>query len=134
MINDIIKQKKILKTLALANPDFDGYFKEISDVIDSKADLPADLTANVFKLLQSDPDMAAAVNALSENSGGNYTFVVPELLGAGTLVFALFLLRSHIKIKRDSSGKLEFLFEHKPSDNELLSQVIASLKGLISRS
>ncbi len=52
--------------------------------------------------------------------------------GAGVLIAAVFLLRSHIKIKRSPEGKREFLIEHKPGDNELLTRVIGSLQKLLS--
>jgi len=37
----------------------------------------------------------------------------------------------YIKFKRKPDDKLEFLFEYKPADKDLLNKVLDALKGLL---
>jgi hypothetical protein len=126
------KNQKVLKTLAVSHPDFDGYLEEAAQAIDLKADLPPELTEDIIKALQADPEMSAAIEALYEAPEQKREFVATSVLaGAGVLIAAVFLLRTHIKIKRHPDGRWEFVFEHKPGDNELLTQVIEALKKIL---
>jgi hypothetical protein len=45
-------------------------------------------------------------------------------------VSVVFLLRSHIKIKRHPDGRWEFDYEHTQIDDELLTKLIDTLKSL----
>jgi hypothetical protein len=122
-----------VKTLALADPDYLAFveqYRELSFARTSPA-LEDELGRDLIALLQQMPDRAeqlARLNRSNERSafdGGVAT--VPVLLAA------VFLLRTHLRIKRSSGGKWEFLVEHKPGDSQLVSQLLAKIADLLSR-
>ena len=125
---------EILRTIAAADPDFAGYCESLPAQINKKSDLPPELLFDVMTILQDDPDMATAIKAYSASSGNMQTYAVSVLAGVGTLAAVVFLLRTHIRIKRNASGQWEFLFEHKPEDNDMLTKVLAVLEKLLSGS
>jgi hypothetical protein len=124
------ENSRILRELASAQPGFAEYCKNLPPSVDVKADLPSELLADILTVLEEDED---TVLIPIDDTERMFTYAVPGLLEVGTLVAALFLLRSHIKIKRNASGKLEFLFEHKPMSNELLKDVMGSIGKLLKR-
>jgi hypothetical protein len=47
-----------------------------------------------------------------------------------SLVAVAFLLRTHIKVERNPTGKWRFLIEHKPADSKLLTALLRKLEQL----
>lgn len=122
-----------LKYLALCDPDYLPFVEQYRELSAARASPAAEnqLGRDLFALLQQMPDRSAQLarlNTPTERSafdGGAAT--VPLLL------VAAFLLRTHLRIKRSSGGKWEFLVEHKPGDSQLVTQLLAKIAGLLSR-
>ena len=122
------RSKKVLTTLAAADPDFAPFAKTYDAGLPP---LPPELGDEILAALaETDPRYAAAIGAL-RNDTTMRSFTGAE---AAALVAAVFLLRTHIKVKRGSSGKWEFLVEHKPGDNKLLGMVLDKLEAMLSSS
>jgi hypothetical protein len=77
-------------------------------------------------VLGEDPQTAAAIEALSNNPNTSKSFVTG---GEVTALFAVaFVLRTHIKLERTTTGKWKFLIEHKPADSKLLTGLLKKLE------
>ena len=122
------RSETVLTTLAAADPDF-APFAEAFDT--ALPPLPPALGSEILAALaEADPRYAAAISALHDDTAmRSYTGAE-----AAALVAVVFLLRTHIKVKRGSSGKWEFLVEHKPGDNKLLGMVLDKLEAMLSSS
>lgn len=122
------RSKKVLTTLAAADPDFAAFAKTYDTGLPP---LPPELGDEILAALaEADPRYVAAIGALHDDTAMR-SFTGAE---AASLVAVVFLLRTHIKVKRGSSGKWEFLVEHKPGDNKLLGMVLDKLEAMLSSS
>lgn len=124
----------LLHRLAVADPDFLAEKKRLASLTHltlSAAEQTA-LAQETLAVLRESPEQKQAIRTLTENHepAKNYD---GGLLTAGVLVAIVFLLRSHIKVKRHNDGRLEFLFEHKPADSKLLSQLLDRLAALLPK-
>jgi len=124
------KPQTILQALARRDPDYAAFASELPpDLANADAELPPALAADILTLLRPEyPELAR----VTDEYPADQTFSGP-LAAGGLLVAALFLLRSHIKIKRTSTSKWSFQYEHKPMDNELLKTVIDALIGIFDK-
>lgn len=121
-----------VKTLAIADPDYLPFLEQYREL--SFAHVPpereTELGRDLLGLLQQMPDRATQLAQLSKSKersafdGGAAT--VPLLLAAA------FLLRTHLRIKRSSGGKWEFLVEHKPGERQLVSQLLSKVARMLS--
>ena len=118
---------RILHTLATADPDFNGFKKKLP-----AASLPADFDPEILQetlaVLKQDSQQAATIDALRNQDNTCKTFFPGSEVA--TLVAVAFLLRTHIKIERTSTGKWRFLIEHKPADSKLLTALLNKLEQL----
>ena len=118
---------RILHTLATADPDFSAFQAEFPT-----APIPADLDPEILQdtlaVLNQDPQQAATIDALRNQEETRKTFFPGTEVA--TLVAVAFLLRTHIKIERTSTGKWRFLIEHKPADSKLLTALLTKLEQL----
>lgn len=124
----------LLHRLAVADPDFLAEQKRLASLTHlplSAAEQTA-LAQETLAVLRDSPEQEQVIRSLTENPGlaKNYD---GGLLTSGVLVAIVFLLRSHIKVKRHSDGRLEFLFEHKPADSKLLTQLLERLSALLPK-
>ena len=117
-------------TLVTASPDYVGFESKVSGLNDqmlSESD-QQDLLEDLMRYLRSAPEYSLQIETLLETTppkrfdGG--------LISIPVLVSVVFLLRSHIKIKRHPDGRWEFDYEHKQIDDELLTKLIDKLKSL----
>ena len=91
------------------------------------AALTGDLAKTSLLLLADDHAMQPVLSSMIDNPPAvSFSFTA---LGIG--VAALVVLQSHIKIEKDKDGKWTFKYEKKPTDPELLKEVIAKLGGWI---
>ena len=117
--------QQILQIIAASNPDFAAFRADFADVA-SNAALPADVLTDTLAVLGEDPQTAAAITALSNNPNASKSFVTGGEVAA---VFAVaFLLRTHIKLERTTTGKWKFSIEHKPADSKLLTSLLQKLE------
>jgi len=117
----------ILHTLATADPDFAAFQAEFP-AAPSPADLDPEILQDTLAVLNEDQQQAATVQALRNQSETCKSFVTGTEVA--TLVAVAFLLRTHIKIERTSTGKWRFLIEHKPADSKLLTALLTKLEQL----
>jgi hypothetical protein len=118
--------QQILQTLAASNPDYASWVSDIAESAQTLPTLPAELVQDVLTALTEDPQQASSITALSQQADNQKNFT-----GGGEVALFMavaFLLRTHIKIKRNTRGQWEFLIENKPGDNKLLSAVLKKLE------
>ncbi|MCI5163293.1 MAG: hypothetical protein D3917_14995 [Candidatus Electrothrix sp. AX5] len=121
------QNRRILHTLATADPDFAAFQAEFP-AAPTPADLNPEILQDTLAVLNEDPQQAATVQALRNQSETCKSFVGTEV---ATLVTVAFLLRTHIKIERTSTGKWRFLIEHKPADSKLLTALLHKLAQML---
>lgn len=122
---------QILQTLAQSNPDFSNFFSSLGPKTDA-AQLPEELLTDTLAVLSEDPQQAIAINTLSQNGSLTKSFVT----GSDVAVFfaVAFLMRTHIKLERTTTGKWKFLIEHKPTDSKLLTSLLKKLESWMGNS
>ena len=118
--------QQILQIIASSNPDFAAFRADFADAT-SNATLPADVLTDTLAVLGEDPQTAAAIEALSNNPNASKSFVTGGEVAA--LFAVAFVLRTHIKLERTTTGKWKFLIEHKPADSKLLTSLLAKLEA-----
>ena len=121
------QNRRILHTLATADPDFAAFQAEFP-ATPTPADLNPEIFQDTLAVLNENPQQAATVQALRNQSETCKSFVTGTEVA--TLVAVAFLLRTHIKIERTSSGKWRFLIEHKPADSKLITALLHKLEQL----
>ena len=126
-MNTTEQDRRIVHTLATADPDF-AAFKEKFPVASAPADFDPEILQDTLAVLTEDPQQAAIINALRNQDETCKTFFPGTEVAA--LVAVAFVLRTHIKIERTSSGTWRFLIEHKPADSKLLTALLAKLEQL----
>ena len=119
--------RRIVHTLAAADPDF-AAFQERFPAAPAPADLDPEILQDTLAVLNEDPQQAATVQALRNQDHTCKSFFPGSEVA--TLVAVAFLLRSHIKVERSTSGKWRFLIEHKPADSKLLTALLTKLEQL----
>ncbi|XOF33269.1 MAG: hypothetical protein ACL93V_14885 [Candidatus Electrothrix sp. YB6] len=117
----------ILHTLAAADPDFAAFQAEFP-AAPPPADLDPEILEDTLAVLNQDPQQAATIEALRNQDETCKTFFPGTEVA--TLVAVTFLLRSHIKIERTSTGKWRFRIEHKPADSKLVTALLHKLEQL----
>ncbi|MCI5136171.1 MAG: hypothetical protein D3920_14125 [Candidatus Electrothrix sp. AW2] len=126
-MNTTEQDRRILHTLATADPDF-AAFKEKLPAASLPADFDPEILQDTLAVLNQDPQQAATIDALRNQEETRKTFFPGSEVA--TLVAVAFLLRTHIKIERTSTGKWRFLIEHKPADSKLLTALLTKLEQL----
>lgn len=121
------KTKKILQILAANDPDFAAFSAMAMDATDRSKTLPSELLQDTVALLQEDPQLFPVINALADTSSEMRSFATGGEVAISLAV--VYLFRAHIKIKRGPTGRVEFLFEHKPADSKLLTTVLKKLEA-----
>ncbi len=121
------QDRRILHTLAASDPDF-AAFKAKLPAASTPADLAPEILQDTLAVLNQDPQQAATINALRNQDETRKTFFPGTEVA--TLVAVAFLLRTHIKVERTSTGKWRFLIEHKPADSKLLTTLLNKLEQL----
>lgn len=117
--------QQILQIIAGSNPDFAAFRAEFADTTNTTP-LPTDILTDTLAVLSEDPQTAAAIEALSHNPNASRSFVTGGEVAA---VFAVaFLMRTHLKLERTTTGKWKFLIEHKPADSKLLTTLLKKLE------
>ncbi len=125
------QEQKILHTLATADPDFIAFQADFP-VTPTPANLDPKILQDTLTVLNEDSQQAATMQALRNQSETCKSFVAGTEVA--TLVAVAFLLRTHIKIERTSTGKWRFLIEHKPMDSKLLTGLLNKLEQLFGDS
>jgi hypothetical protein len=118
--------QQILQIIASSNPDFAAFRADFADAA-SNATLPADVLTDTLAVLGEDPQTVVAIEALSNNPNASKSFVTGGEVAA--LFAVAFVLRTHIKLERTTTGKWKFLIEHKPADSKLLTSLLAKLEA-----
>jgi hypothetical protein len=116
-----------LYAVASADPDYAAFASQYSDLrqVSLPREVQTDLARETLALLEEMPDRAEQLRRI-ETSGRSQGMVsIPILL---TVVF---LLRTHLRIKRSPGGKWEFLVEQKPADTALIKQVLTRIAQLL---
>ena len=117
--------RQILQTIAVSNPDYAAFQANYADAGEADKTLPPELLQDTLSALAEDSNLSASIEALRNNPEAGKSFTTGGEIA--TLVAVAFLLRTHIKLKRNTSGKWEFLVEHKPGDSKLISGVLTKL-------
>ena len=130
-----MEENKLIQTLAFADPEFESYYAQYTSALEMRDNLPPELAKDVLNLVrQEDAELDALITAQQEAGEMTIKYISSGLVAGGTLVAAVFLLRSHIKIQKSKDGKWEFKFEHKPMEIDLLKEVLLSLQRLLNGS
>ncbi len=124
-------KKHILRALAQQDPAYAAFEADWKDVL-PKTECPGELAEAVLELAARDPAVAAMADDYAENMEGAGTYAVPGLPEIGVFIAVLFLLRTHIKIRRNTDGKWEFLLEHKEMAQEPIEKIAEMLMKLFS--
>ncbi|PTN12782.1 hypothetical protein [Nitrosomonas aestuarii] len=86
--------------------------------------------ATLAALAEQDPQQAEAIQVLLNSTA-------PQRFDGGTAVFTLaavvWLLRTHIRIKRKENGQWTVLIENKPPKNSSLDQLIEKIKAIFEQ-
>lgn len=125
--NDEQNKRCVLWTLAQQDPQFELFYKEYYSFLTPRPHLPSGFFSDVFAILKSDPAMAPLADTYLNNIENTQKYAIPGLVESGVVIAALFLLRSHIKIKKDPQGRWEFLFEHKAEESEALEKLVDAI-------
>ena len=125
-----VQAQQILQILVTSNPDFAAFRADFADAA-SNTTLPADVLTDTLAVLGEDPQTAVAIEVLSNNLNASKSFVTSG--GEVAALFAVaFVLRTHIKLERTTTGKWKFLIEHKPADSKLLAGLLNKLEAWTS--
>jgi len=120
-----------LYELALADPDYAAFASQHPELrqVSLTREVEAELARETLALLEQMPDRAAQLRRL-ESSGRPGT---PDgaMVSIPVLLTVVFLLRTHLRIKRTTGGKWEFLVEQKPADTALIKQVLTRIAQLL---
>jgi len=127
-MNTTEQDRRILHTLAAADPDF-AAFKEKFPAASLLADFDPEILQETLAVLNQDPQQAATIEALRNQDQTCKSFFPGSEVA--TLVAVAFLLRTHIKVERTSTGKWRFLIEHKPADSKLLTALLHKLEQML---
>ena len=119
--------EQILQTMAAVDPDFAPFQAKFSDAPHT-SHLEPEIIKETLAALNQDSQQAKAIKALRDNPDACPRFVSGAEVA--TLVAVTFLLRTHIKVERSSTGKWKFLIEHKPADSKLLTILLKKLEQL----
>jgi hypothetical protein len=127
-----------LETLARADPDYHQIADSLTELAtllknDQNAEQKLnDIAAETLDYLkQQDPQRAQVIEALSAQTSQAQTKSFELMTTAAVFTAIAVLLRTHIKIKRDTKGNWSFLLEHKPIQSKLLSSILKKLNGLV---
>jgi hypothetical protein len=105
-MNTTEQNRRIVHTLATTDPDFTA-FQEKFPTAPTPTDLDPEILQDTLTVLNQDPQQAATINALRNQDDTCKSFFPGTEVA--TLVAVTFLLRTHIKIERTSTGKWRFL-------------------------
>ena len=89
--------------------------------------LPTELLEDTLAVLGEDPQQVMAITALSQSAASSKSFMTGGEVA--TLLAVAFLLRTHLKVERGTTGKWKFLAEHKPGDSKLLTTLLQKLEA-----
>ncbi len=127
--NDTIQPEQaqqILQTIAVNNPDYYAFRANYANAVITDKTLPPELLLDTLSALEEDPNMSALIEAMLKTQKAEKSFSSGGEVAIFITVF--FLLRTHIKLKRNTSGKWELIIEHKPGDSKLMSRVLKKLE------
>ena len=117
--------QQILQTLAVSNPDFAQFQRDFA--VQDTAQLLPELLDDTLAVLSEDPQQAMAITALSQSAASSKSFMTGGEVA--TLLAVAFLLRTHLKVERGTTGKWKFLAEYKPGDSKLLTGLLQKLEA-----
>jgi hypothetical protein len=118
------QQRQILHALATTHPDFADFVNHCT--FTPNHELSAELLNDTLAFLHEDPDQAIILDAIQQQADSYRNFHI-DVETISTIVAVMFLLRTHIKLKRNEHGKWTFLLENKPNNNSLLSNLLEKL-------
>ena len=118
--------EQALHTIAASHPDYAAFAADYADTGQMETRLPPDILEDTLAAVAQDPNLAAPIESLRQQTEAGKSFTTGGEVA--TLLAVAFLLRTHLKIRRNTSGKWEFLIEHKPGDSKLLTRVLTKLE------
>lgn len=125
------QSQQTLQILASSNPDFPAFVSGLGAEANVPP-LPPELLIDTLAVLGEDPQTAAAIAALSNNPNARKSFVTGGEIAA--LFAVAFVLRTHIKLERTTTGKWKLLIEHQPADSKQLTTLLKKLADWINGS
>lgn len=120
-----------LLALAQSDPEFTEYSNKYVVDINMSEGEQANLVQSTLTALAEDKNAATTIQHIQRNADG-----MPKSLGGLdviTIVAITFLLRSHIRLHKNTDGGWEFLAEHKPEDSEILKMLLSKLESFFER-
>ncbi len=129
------QDRSLLQTLARSDPDFAAFSAQCAAPLrDLGATAPDDATGARLALetlawLREDPDCAQRLDRLARSPAPDRFDATG--LGVPVLLAVVFLLRTHIRIRRHPDGRWDFQIEHKPGDTKLLTDLLKRIQALL---
>ena len=120
-----------LHALAICDPDYAAFASQHPELrqISLTPEAETELARETLTLLEQMPAHAEPLRRIS--SSGRRPAADTGMVSIPVLLTVVFLLRTHLRIKRSSGGKWEFLVEQKPADTALVKQVLTRIAQLL---
>lgn len=120
-----------LYALAISDPDYAAFANQHSELrqVALAREVETELARETVALLEQIPDRAEQLRRI-ESSARREAFDA-GMVSIPLLLAVVFLLRTHLRIKRSTGGKWEFLVEQKPADTALIKQVLTRIAQLL---
>jgi hypothetical protein len=120
-----------LYALAMSDPAYAAFANQNPELrqVTLAREVETELARETAALLEQMPDRAEQLRRI-ESSGRREAFDA-GMVSIPILLTVVFLLRTHVRIKRSAGGKWEFLVEQKPADTALIKQVLTRIAQLL---
>lgn len=120
-----------LYALAMADPDYAAFASQHVELrqVGLTREVETELARETLALLEQIPERAEQLRRI-ESSGRPGAFD-GAMVSIPVLLAVVFLLRTHVRVKRSAGGKWEFLVEQKPADTALIKQVLTRIAQLL---
>ena len=119
-----------LHALAISDPDYAAFASQHPELrqISLTPAVETELARETLSLLEQMPDRAEQLRRLG--SPGREP-AAAGMVSIPVLLTVVFLLRTHLRIKRSPGGQWELLVEQKPADTALIKQVLTRIAQLL---
>ena len=125
--------RTLLQTLARSDPGFTAFAEDHAALARERLapDTAGQLAAAALAALREDPAEAERVQRLTEAPAASLAPARFDAAAVPLLLAVVFLLRTHLRIRRHKDGNWDLLVEHKPGDSRLVTDLLKRLSALL---